>query len=53
MQLKKNADLEIWKSQKMKIRKMEIRKKGNWKNWTLGKMFFAENRNWRNCKNTK
>ena len=25
---------------------MEIRKKANWKNWTLGKMIFGETGNW-------
>ena len=35
--------MEITKNENWK---MEIGKKANWKNWTLGQMIFAGNGNW-------
>ena len=43
--------MEIARNENRK--KMEIGKKEIGKNLTLKKMLFAENGNWKNCKNTK
>ena len=53
MQLKKNADLEIWKLQEMKIGKKWRLVKKKLEKLDIKKMLFAENGNWKNWKNTK
>ena len=51
MMFLENGNQRKFKLEKQnKKRKQEIGKKGNWKNWTLRKMIFAENGNWGNKK---